>query len=104
MTGDSIVVALLAGVVGAPHCIIMCGGIGSSIAMEAKSNALHPLLAYHLGRIVTYGLTGAIMGAAGSFLNVVAGHFVGFQALASMLGGAMILLWAFRKYTLPLHG
>lgn len=69
MTGDSVIVSLLSGMTGAPHCIIMCGGIGSSIAMEAKKNALSPLLAYHLGRIVTYSLTGALMGAVGCLLT-----------------------------------
>ncbi|MFC5406005.1 sulfite exporter TauE/SafE family protein [Cohnella soli] len=102
MTGDTLVVAMLAGLTGAPHCVIMCGGIGASVVMEARRNAIRSLLAYHFGRVTTYALTGAVMGAAGSFLNI-AGRFVGFQAIASIVGGALIILWAFRKYAIPLH-
>ncbi|MBB6638406.1 sulfite exporter TauE/SafE family protein [Cohnella thailandensis] len=102
MTGDDAIVAVLAGLTGAPHCIVMCGGIGASIAMEARRSAAVSLAFYHVGRILTYAITGALMGAAGSFLNL-AGRFVGLQGAASILGGVFILLWAWRKFTLPLH-
>ncbi|MBO7744238.1 sulfite exporter TauE/SafE family protein [Paenibacillus sp. MWE-103] len=95
--------AALLGIAGAPHCIVMCGGIGSSIALQARGDALRELLAFHAGRIATYAVSGAILGAAGSFLNA-AGSLVQVQAMASMLGGILILLWAFRRYTLPLTG
>lgn len=102
MTGETIWLAVLAGFAGAPHCIVMCGGIGTSIAVEARRDARLALLAYHAGRVLTYGLTGAIMGAIGSFLNV-AGTFAGLQGIASIAGGCLILLWALRRYAIPLH-
>ncbi|THF76364.1 sulfite exporter TauE/SafE family protein [Cohnella fermenti] len=102
MNGNDAAVAVLAALTGAPHCIIMCGGIGASLAMEARRSAAWSLAAYHLGRIVTYAATGAVMGAAGSFLNL-AGRLVGLQGAASILGGLLILLWAWRRIALPLH-
>ncbi|MDI4647376.1 sulfite exporter TauE/SafE family protein [Cohnella hashimotonis] len=102
MNGGDIVLAVAAGLTGAPHCIVMCGGIGASIAMEARRSAVASLIAYHGGRIVTYGLTGAAMGAAGSFLKV-AGSLVGLRGAASILGGLLIILWAWRRFSLPIH-
>ena len=102
MIGETLWLSVLAGLTGAPHCIIMCGGIGASIALEAKRKAAFALLAYHCERIATYGLTGAVMGTIGSFLNV-AGRLAGFQGIASIVGGCFILLWAIRRYELPIH-
>lgn len=101
MMADSLTIAAVAGITGAPHCIVMCGGIGSSIALEARKRAALSVLAYHAGRIVTYSVTGAVMGSIGSFINA-AGTLVGLQAIASIVGGTFILLWAFRKYAIPL--
>ncbi|MFC5700265.1 sulfite exporter TauE/SafE family protein [Cohnella faecalis] len=101
MMADSLTIAVVAGLTGAPHCIIMCGGIGSSIALEARKSAMLSVLAYHAGRIVTYSVSGAVMGSIGSFINA-AGKLVGLQSIASIVGGAFILLWAFRKYAIPL--
>ena len=65
--------ALLTGLAGAGHCAGMCGGIVSALALQmpGKSAAggaawtIH--LAYNLGRITSYALAGALMGALGSF-------------------------------------
>lgn len=93
---------LLAGLLSAPHCIGMCGGIMSACTMQAKrDHGLIAVFSYNAGRIVTYTLIGGIMGLAGSFVHT-AGSLVGLQGMAHLLGGVLILLWVFRKYTLPL--
>lgn len=97
---DSLLLAALAGLAGAPHCIIMCGGIASSFALRSPNAAYKPVLTYAAGKTVTYAATGAIMGGAGSFLNY-AGRWVGLQGIACLIGGALIVLWALRKYSLP---
>ncbi|WP_080839116.1 sulfite exporter TauE/SafE family protein [Cohnella massiliensis] len=102
MSADTFALAALSGIMGAPHCFAMCGGIVSSFALNAKGSPLKAILAYNAGRVATYSLLGAAMGAAGSFVNL-AGGLVGVQGIASMLGGALILLWTFRRFTLPLH-
>jgi len=98
---DALLLAALSGIMGAPHCLIMCGGISSSFAMNAKGEPMRAVLSYNAGRITTYSLTGCFMGLAGSFMNV-AGHFVGIQSIASLLGGMFILIWTYWRYSLPI--
>lgn len=100
LSPDSLLLAAAAGLAGAPHCIIMCGGIASSFAMKSPSASYKPVLTYTAGKTVAYALTGAFMGAAGSFLNY-AGRWVGLQGIACLIGGLLIILWALKKYTLP---
>ncbi|MCB9758506.1 MAG: sulfite exporter TauE/SafE family protein [Alphaproteobacteria bacterium] len=52
--------ALLAGLVGTPHCLGMCGGF----AVASADRPLHGV-AWHLGRLFTYGALGAAAGALG---------------------------------------
>ncbi|WP_256757973.1 sulfite exporter TauE/SafE family protein [Cohnella sp. WQ 127256] len=101
ISGNSLVIVALAGIAGAPHCLIMCGGIASSFALNAKKSPLKSVLSYNAGRVTTYSLIGGFMGFAGSFLNV-AGGFVGVQSIASIVGGILILLWTYFRYTLPI--
>ncbi|XID94741.1 sulfite exporter TauE/SafE family protein [Paenibacillaceae bacterium WGS1546] len=96
---DLLLVAL-AGLAGAPHCLIMCGGISSSMMLNARRNPFRIAAAYHSGRITTYALVGGTMGFAGSFLNA-AGRFVGLQGAASIVGGALILAWTYWRYAMP---
>ena len=61
--------------IGFSHCLAMCGPLVASFGLSARPG-VGPLraatgqLPYHLGRITTYGLIGAVMGATGSFVNV----------------------------------
>lgn len=55
--------AFLLGVLGSAHCIGMCGGIASSIALAQTSNKTLSLLLYNVGRISSYALAGAILGS-----------------------------------------
>lgn len=62
----SLIAAFMIGVLGAGHCIAMCGGISGAIAhagqqSSSKPTALTPLF-YNLGRITSYTLIGAIVG------------------------------------------
>ena len=63
----------LVGLLGGVHCAGMCGGIVSALALQMPGKSatggaawtIH--LAYNLGRITSYALAGALMGALGSF-------------------------------------
>ncbi|NRA18917.1 MAG: sulfite exporter TauE/SafE family protein [Oceanospirillaceae bacterium] len=59
----SIVTALILGLLGSAHCIGMCGGIASSISLSKQPNGHLYLLSYNLGRIGSYTLAGALLGA-----------------------------------------
>jgi sulfite exporter TauE/SafE len=56
--------ALLAGLVGSPHCVGMCGGFAVAASARGKAGAL----AWSLGRLTTYATLGALAGAAGQAL------------------------------------
>ncbi len=100
MFAQSLLLAAAAGLMGAPHCLIMCGGITSSIVLNARERPIRAAAAYHAGRITTYTATGAFMGLIGSFLNA-AGAFVGLQSIASIVGGVLIIAWTHWRYALP---
>jgi uncharacterized protein len=71
---DTIALFML-GLVGTGHCIGMCGPL--VVALPGQTGRFSAHLAYHAGRLITYGLIGATMGAAGS----------GLIHLASAVGG-----------------
>jgi sulfite exporter TauE/SafE len=62
----------LIGLLGGVHCAGMCGGIVSALSLQAPGSAVRPgpawslHLAYNLGRIASYSIAGALMGAIGS--------------------------------------
>jgi hypothetical protein len=55
--------ALLAGLAGSPHCVLMCGPFAAACARPAAG-----LAAWHGGRLAGYAALGAIAGAAGAVL------------------------------------
>ncbi|WP_067042143.1 sulfite exporter TauE/SafE family protein [Moritella sp. JT01] len=75
----SVVAAFMIGILGAGHCIAMCGGISGAIAhantqSSPQTTSLAPLF-YNLGRITSYTLIGAIVGYTAQIgLNFGAGY------------------------------
>lgn len=72
MPDTGFIAVFLIGLLGGVHCVGMCGGIVSALSAQpvvrqAGSSSAFPLhLAYNLGRISSYAIAGAIMGAVGS--------------------------------------
>lgn len=67
--------AFLAGLAGSLHCLGMCGGIVSAVALSGRqcplsSRMLHQLL-YNLGRITTYSVIGGVAGWLGGSLDLL---------------------------------
>lgn len=55
----------LVGLLGGTHCVGMCGGIVGALSLGGEPRwSLH--LAYNSGRILSYGLAGALAGALGA--------------------------------------
>ena len=73
MPDSGFLAVFLVGLLGGVHCAGMCGGIVSALAFQMPGKSagggaawsIH--LAYNLGRITSYALAGALMGALGSF-------------------------------------
>ncbi|HQR03382.1 MAG: sulfite exporter TauE/SafE family protein [Proteobacteria bacterium] len=67
MSDSGFLAVFLLGLLGGTHCVGMCGGIVSALSASPTTPSSFPLhLAYSLGRISSYGIAGAIMGAIGS--------------------------------------
>lgn len=58
------------GLLGGVHCIGMCGGVAGALALRGQRSKLIDLMAYNVGRIVSYGIGGALVATIGqaSFL------------------------------------
>lgn len=58
------VAAVLMGLAGAGHCLVMCGGLaGAMTSPEQQRAPVAILLSYNLGRLTSYCLAGALVGA-----------------------------------------
>ena len=81
------------------HCVGMCSpfvlfvsrryvpaGAGRTAVMGAQ-------LWYTAGRILTYGVLGAVAGALGGVVEL-AGGLIGFQRAASVVAGSVLVVWA----------
>ncbi|CAI3807454.1 hypothetical protein GLGCALEP_04670 [Pseudomonas sp. MM221] len=61
--------ALVLGLLGGGHCLGMCGGLMGALTLaippEQRGRRLRLLLAYNLGRILSYACAGLLLGLAG---------------------------------------
>lgn len=64
-----LVAALILGLLGGGHCLGMCGGLMGALTLaippEQRGRRLRLLLAYNLGRILSYAAAGLLLGLAG---------------------------------------
>ena len=93
---DNLWLALLTGLVGSLHCAGMCGPIAFSLPFSPeKGNTafFNGRLLYNLGRILTYALLGALVGAFGSALRMA-----GMQQYLSMIAGVLLILAVLINY------
>lgn len=81
------------------HCIGMCGPLVASSALlgaatgdeRSASSRILPQLLYNSGRLTTYGIVGAVMGLAGSFVNV-ATRLAGLQNSVMIIAGLVMIV------------
>jgi len=91
--------AFIVGLLGGVHCVGMCGGIVGALTFglpsEKRSSIITILpyqLAYNLGRLISYGIAGAIMGGLGMMLGQLIPLYQLQQILYGFAGVFMILL------------
>ncbi len=92
---------------GSAHCAGMCGGLALvAIGTEGRSRALRQA-GYHGGRLVSYGVLGAVAGLVGQVVDD-AGTLVGVQRVAAVVGGLAIAFFGVvaivRAFGMPLRG
>lgn len=92
MNLDVFVPALIIGVMGAGHCLGMCGGIaaalGFAIPDASQGRKLQLIFAYNVGRISSYVCIGAVAGIVGSAL----GASVPALPVLRVIAGVMLIL------------
>lgn len=95
----TLITAMMVGLLGAVHCLGMCGGVVGSLTFNLKPQVqlsfwrMFPYhLAYNLGRISSYVLMGAMFGWLGSSLTSLASFLPAQQVLQTIAGVFMILL------------
>jgi hypothetical protein len=73
------VAALVAGLLGSTHCVLMCGGIAGALGLGAQAGGAcsgrslrFPVL-YNFGRVTSYAVAGGIAGALGGGTLALAG-------------------------------
>jgi sulfite exporter TauE/SafE len=92
MTEFSIIAVFFAGLLGGVHCLGMCGSIvGILTAQLPKDGARWPFhLAYNSGRIASYTLAGALVGAIGQ-VGFLLRDVVPIQHVLFMLSSLMLI-------------
>ncbi len=76
------------------HCPGMCGGFAAGVALPGRqgSSPLARSIAYHVGRLFTYSLIGALVGFTGSLVNAFGNFSELLRSGATILGGTFMLL------------
>jgi hypothetical protein len=104
------IAVFLIGLLGGVHCAGMCGGIVSALTVQApgQAPALRLHLAYNVGRIASYVLAGAALGAVGS-LGLLLNDALPVQLALYVLANLMLIalglyLTGFTRVLAPLEG
>lgn len=81
---STLLAAFTVGFLGSLHCVGMCGGIVTALTLGSHTGATYRL-AYHAGRLFSYGLAGAFAGMTGAALMGAAGDTAVIARLISAL-------------------
>jgi hypothetical protein len=87
------IAAFVAGFVGSVHCLGMCGGIAAALGASSSQQGRNWLpLAHNLGRIASYTLAGAIVGAASAWIGTITGLKAWGPSLRILVGVLFLLI------------
>lgn len=103
---NSLAPIVMASLVGSLHCVGMCGGL---VSLYATANSAHgaprwtPHAAYHLSRLVSYSLLGALAGSFGSVVDRL-GAPIGLGNLGLVLASVTLVFWGLPSLFAPRPG
>ena len=86
----SLLTALLLGLFGASHCLVMCGGVAAAAGQLDTQHRVRASLLFNFGRITSYTLAGLIVGSLGLWLSSL--HEALMFTLRSIAGVMLILM------------
>lgn len=85
--------AFIVGLLGGVHCVGMCGGIVGALSFGLPAERQMPLLvSYNVGRIASYTVAGALMGALGFYFSGLLPVQHAQRVLQGIAGLFMVLL------------
>jgi uncharacterized protein len=91
--------AFMAGLLGSGHCFAMCGGIAGSLGALTASGRSHSgvraAIDFNLGRMISYGLLGALAAGLMGFAGELA-HWRAAGQVLRLVTAAMVALIGFR--------
>lgn len=87
--------AFLHGITSSIHCLGMCGPFAGTLNLYQKEARFKTNLFYNLGRFLSYSTLGAILGFAGSGLNL-AGNIVSLREFAAVISGIFVIVFGLR--------
>jgi sulfite exporter TauE/SafE len=104
MLASLLLSALLMGIAGGPHCLVMCGSGCMGVARWPGQSAWRNLFLFQSGRLLGYGVLGAIAAVSMNSLAWLAGQTAVFHPLWSMLHITAVVwgLWLIWQAEQPL--
>lgn len=81
-----------ASLLGSLHCAGMCGAFLAIAVGDGSKPSRAPQIAYHLGRLTTYVILGAIAGTLGHLIDM-AGTLAGLQPIALIIAGSVTIVF-----------
>ncbi len=76
MNEISLFSAFVMGLAGSGHCIVMCGGVASSLQFASKNlSVIKVSLAYNFGRLTSYSIAGMLVASLGATFAKQNTHF-----------------------------
>ncbi len=84
--------ALVMGLLGGPHCVVMCGAACAGIARAAEPRSTRALWSFQLSRLLGYSLMGALAGGTVQGLAWMGQHTVVIRPVWTMMHVAALLL------------
>jgi sulfite exporter TauE/SafE len=95
--------AFLMGWAGGPHCLVMCGAPCAAIAQTGAPRSIRALAWFQLGRVLGYGVLGALAAAAMQGLGWLTVYSAALRPIWSLLHAfaGVLGLWLIWRAELP---
>lgn len=95
MLNQLVITAFLMGLVGGPHCVVMCGAACAGVGQAQGKKGFFSLSQFHLGRLIAYSLLGFLAATSMQVVAWMSSQLVVIRPIWSLLHVAMMVLGLF---------
>ena len=92
MQSATLLTALMMGLVGGPHCLVMCGSACAAVGRTNQRNATENILGFQTGRLLGYATLGAAVAASMQGFGWLTTHSSLLRPVWSLFHVAVMLL------------